>query len=157
MSKAFDSSRFSDLSYFLHLPFRSKAGFCVYFRNKLTYSRAHALEYSKHSIIWPRLLSHSLTAFIYAIYPSSNSFDYTKYFDWLFNFKVLSFYPFVEISILVGSKDHHQLWLFSSFTVQPNKLTFNFAIVPDLKQQVQLSWSFLPVIFLPMLLPYLFH
>ncbi|MPC41506.1 hypothetical protein E2C01_035100 [Portunus trituberculatus] len=139
MSEASDSSPFSVPSYFLYSHFRSKAGCCIYVHNKLTCSRAHALESSEFSIIWLRLNSHSLTKFICAVYLSYNSSDYSKFFDYLTS-KVehnLFLYPFVEISILGDFNVHHQLWLSSPFTDHSGELAFNFAILHDLQQLVQ--------------------
>ncbi|MPC40330.1 hypothetical protein E2C01_033886 [Portunus trituberculatus] len=55
LPEASDSSPFSVPSYFLYPHFSSKAGCCVYVRNDLTYSRAHAFESSEFSTIWPYL------------------------------------------------------------------------------------------------------
>ncbi|MPC51265.1 hypothetical protein E2C01_045111 [Portunus trituberculatus] len=83
LSEATDSSPFSVPSYFLYPHFRSKAGCCVYVRNDLTCSRAHALESSEFFTILLRLSSDSLTKFICAVYLSPNSSDYSKFFDYL--------------------------------------------------------------------------
>ncbi|MPC32612.1 hypothetical protein E2C01_025932 [Portunus trituberculatus] len=55
LSEATDSGPFSVPSYFLYSHFRSKAGCCIYVRNDLTCSRAHALESSEFFAIWLRL------------------------------------------------------------------------------------------------------
>ncbi|MPC60987.1 hypothetical protein E2C01_055049 [Portunus trituberculatus] len=52
LSEATDSSPFSVPTYFLYSHFLSKAGCCVYVRNDLTCSRAHALKSSEFSSIW---------------------------------------------------------------------------------------------------------
>ncbi|KAG0710600.1 hypothetical protein GWK47_022450 [Chionoecetes opilio] len=51
--------------------------------NDITCSRAHGLESSEFSTIWPRLQCHSLTKFICAVYLSPNSSDNVKFFDYL--------------------------------------------------------------------------
>ena len=51
VSEATDSNPFSVPSYFLYPHFRSKAGCCVYVRNDITCSRAHALESFEFSTI----------------------------------------------------------------------------------------------------------
>ncbi|MPC48072.1 hypothetical protein E2C01_041837 [Portunus trituberculatus] len=76
LSEATDSGLFSVPSYFLYSHFRPKAGYCVYVRNDLTCSRAHALESSEFSTIWLRLNSHSLTKLICVVYLSPNSSDH---------------------------------------------------------------------------------
>ncbi|MPC54811.1 hypothetical protein E2C01_048738 [Portunus trituberculatus] len=70
LSEATDSSPFLVPSYFLYFHFRSKTGCCVqslaplfnpgcvYVRNDLAYSHAHALESSEFSTIWLRFNSH---------------------------------------------------------------------------------------------------
>ena len=83
VSQATDSNPFSVPSYYLYPHFRSKAGCCVYVRNDLTYSRAHALESSEFSIIWLQLQSHFPTKFFCAVYLSPNSSDYRKFFNYL--------------------------------------------------------------------------
>ncbi|MPC28184.1 hypothetical protein E2C01_021379 [Portunus trituberculatus] len=55
LSEATDSSPFSVPSYFLYSHFRSKTLCCVYVRNDLTCSPAHALESYEFSTIWLRL------------------------------------------------------------------------------------------------------
>ncbi|KAK8395869.1 hypothetical protein O3P69_005762 [Scylla paramamosain] len=139
VSEATDSSPFSVPSYFLYPHFRSKAGCCVYVRNDLTCSRAHALESSEFSTIWLRLQSHSHTKFICAVYLSPNSSDYKKFFDYLTSKveHILTLFPFAEISILGDFNVHHQLWLSSPFTDHPGELAYNFAILHDLEQLVQ--------------------
>ncbi|MPC62823.1 hypothetical protein E2C01_056913 [Portunus trituberculatus] len=127
-SEANDSSPFSVLSYFLCSYFRSKAGCCVYVRNDLTCSRAHAHESSQISTIWLRHNSHSLTKFIGAVYFSLNSSNVEH---------ILSLYSFAKISILGDFNVRHQLWLSSPFTDHPGELDFNFAILHDLEQLVQ--------------------
>ena len=130
---------FSVPSYFLYSHFRSKAGCCVYVRNDITCSRAHALESSKFSTIWLRLQSHYLTKFFCAVYLSPNSSDYRKFFDYLTSKveHILTLFPFAEISILGDFNVHHQLWLSSPFTDHPGELAYNFAILHDLEQLVQ--------------------
>ncbi|MPC21610.1 hypothetical protein E2C01_014600 [Portunus trituberculatus] len=139
LSEATDSSPYSVPSYFLYPHFRSKAGCCVYVRNDLNYSRAHALESSEFSTIWLRLNSHSLTKFACAVYLSSNSSDYIKFFDYSTSKVeyILSLYPFAEISILGDFNVHHQLWLSSSFADHSGELAFNIAILHALEQLVQ--------------------
>ena len=139
VSEATDSSPYSVPSYFLYSQFQSKAGCCVYVRNDITCSRAHALESSEFSTIWLRLQCHSHTKFICAVYLSPNASDYVKFFDYL-TLKVehiLSHFPFAEISILGDFNVHHQQWLSSSFTDQPGEQAFSFAILHDLEQLVQ--------------------
>ena len=139
VSEQTDSSPYSVSSYFLYPQFRSKAGCCVYVRNDITCSRAHALESSEFSTIWLKLSSNSITKFICAVYLSPNSSDYVKFFDYLTSKveHILSHFPFAEISILGDFNVHHQLWLSSSFTDQPGEQAFNFAILHDLEQLVQ--------------------
>ena len=139
VSEATDSNPFSVPSYFLYSHFRSKAGCCVYVRNDITCSRAHALESSEFSTIWLRLQSHSLTKFFCAVYLSPNSSDYRKFFDYLTSKveHILTLFPFAEISILGDFNVHHQLWLSSPFTDHPGELAYNFAILHDLEQLVQ--------------------
>ncbi|MPC85353.1 hypothetical protein E2C01_080123 [Portunus trituberculatus] len=138
-SEVTDSSSFSVPSYFLYSHFRSKVGCCFFVRNDLTCSRAHALQSSEFSTIWLRLNSHSLTKFIYAIYLSPNSSDYSKFFNYLTSKveHILSLYPFAEISILRDFNVHHQLWLSSPFTEHPGELALNFGILQDLERLVQ--------------------
>ncbi|MPC59824.1 hypothetical protein E2C01_053852 [Portunus trituberculatus] len=50
--KATDSSPFSVPSNFPDPPFHSKAGCCIYGRNNLTCSHAHALKSFEFSIVW---------------------------------------------------------------------------------------------------------
>ncbi|MPC49266.1 hypothetical protein E2C01_043064 [Portunus trituberculatus] len=57
LSEATDSNLFSVPSYFLYPHIRSKAGCCIYVRNDLTCSRAHALESSVFSTFWLLALS----------------------------------------------------------------------------------------------------
>ncbi|XP_063889700.1 uncharacterized protein LOC135116266 [Scylla paramamosain] len=139
VSEATDSSSFSVPSYFLYPHFQFKAGCCVYVRNDLTCSRAHALESSEFSTIWLRLQSHSHTKFICAVYLSPNSSDYKKFFNYLTSKveHILTLFPFAEISILGDFNVHHQLWLSSPFTDHPGELAYNFAILHDLEQLVQ--------------------
>ena len=139
LSMETESSPFSVPSYFLYPQFRSKAGCCVYVRNDITCSRAHALESSDFSTIWLKLDSNSITKFICAVYLSPNSSDYSKFFDYLTSKveHILSHFPFAEISILGDFNVHHQLWLSSSFTDQPGEQAFNFAILHDLEQLVK--------------------
>ena len=135
---ATDSCPFSVLSYFLNPHFQFKAGCCIYVRNDITCSHAHNLESSQFSTIWLRLQSHSLTKFICAVYLSTNSSDYVKFFDYLASKVdcILSHFPYAE-----DFNVHHQLWLSSSFTDQPGEQTFNCATLHD-----QSSWcSSLPV------------
>ncbi|MPC46629.1 hypothetical protein E2C01_040353 [Portunus trituberculatus] len=108
-------------------------------RNDLTCSHAHALESSEFSSIWLRFNTHSLSEFIYAVYRSPNSSDYSKFFDYLTSRvkHILSLYSFAEIFILGGFNIHHQLWVFSPFTDHPGELAFNFAIFHDLEHLVQ--------------------
>ncbi|MPC45069.1 hypothetical protein E2C01_038754 [Portunus trituberculatus] len=108
LSEAIDSP-FSVPSYFLYSHFHSKAGCCVYVRNDLTCSCAHALESSEFSTIWLRLNSHSQTKFICAVYLSPNSSDYSKFFDYLTSKAehILFFYPFAEISMFTTSFGFH--------------------------------------------------
>ena len=119
--------------------FCSKSGCCVYVRNDIICSRAHALESSEFSTIWLRLQSHSLTKFFCAVYLSPNSSDYRKFFDYLTSKveHILTLFPFAEISILGDFNVHHQLWLSSPFTDHPGELAYNFAILHDLEQLVQ--------------------
>ena len=109
----------------------------MYVRYDLTLSRAYPLESSEFSI-WPRLTSHSLTKFIFTVYLSLNSSDYTKFFDYLTSKlgHTLSLYPLAEISIIGDLNVHHQLWLSSPFTEHPGEPYFNFAILHDLEQLV---------------------
>ena len=109
-------------------------------RSDVTCSHAPALESSEFSTIWLRLQSHSITKFICAVYLSPNSSDYVKFFDYLSSKveHILSHFPFAEITILGDFNVHHQLWLSSPFTDQPGEHAFNFAILNDLEQLVQL-------------------
>ena len=109
-------------------------------RSDITCSRAPGLESSEFSTIWLRLQCHSLTKFFCAVYLSPNSSDYVKFFDYLSSKveHILSHFPFAEISILGDFNVHHQLWLSSNFTDQPGEHAFNFAILNDLEQLVQL-------------------
>ncbi|MPC33695.1 hypothetical protein E2C01_027053 [Portunus trituberculatus] len=119
---------------------------------KTLYRRATTSEGSSRRTAWyhwrsgrsmpahtaSRLNSQSLTKFICAVYLSPNSFDYSRFFDYL-TFKVehiLSLYPFVEISIL-GDFSVHLLWLSSPFIDHPGELAFNFATLHDLEKLVQ--------------------
>ncbi|MPC82039.1 hypothetical protein E2C01_076682 [Portunus trituberculatus] len=139
LCEATDSTSISVPSYFLYSHFRSKAGCCVYVRNDLTCSRAHALESSEFFTICLRLNSHSLTKFICAVYLSPNVSDYIKFFDYLTSKveHILSLYPFADINILGDFNVPHQLWLFSPFTDHSGELALNFAIFYDLEQLVQ--------------------
>ncbi|MPC20839.1 hypothetical protein E2C01_013799 [Portunus trituberculatus] len=112
---------------------------CVYVRNDLTCSHAHALESYEFFTILLRLNSHSISKFICAVYFSPNSSDYSKFFDYLTSKveHILSLYPFAEISILADFNVLHKLWLSSPFTDPPGELAFNFAIFHDLEQLVQ--------------------
>ncbi|MPC41444.1 hypothetical protein E2C01_035035 [Portunus trituberculatus] len=116
-----------------------RTGCCVYVRNDLTCSRAHALESTEFSTIWLRLNSHSQTKFICVVYLSRNSSDYNKFFDCLTSKveNILSLYTFAEISILGDFNFHHQLWLSYPFTNHAGELAFNFAILHDLEQLMQ--------------------
>ncbi|MPC54004.1 hypothetical protein E2C01_047910 [Portunus trituberculatus] len=120
LSEATDSSPFSVPSYILYSHFLSKLGFCVYVRNDLTCSCAHALESSKFSTIWPRLN---------VIFPTTSTTSKVEH--------ILSFYAYPEISILGDFNVHHELCLSSPFTDPPGKLAFNFAILHDLEILVQ--------------------
>ncbi|MPC32924.1 hypothetical protein E2C01_026258 [Portunus trituberculatus] len=140
LAEASDSSPFSFPSYFAYSHFRSKAACCVYVRNDLTCSRAHALESSEFSTIWLiRLNCHSLTKFISAVYLFPNSSDYSKFFKYLTSNveHILSLYSFVDISIFGDFSVHHHLCLSSPFTDHPRELVFNFSILHDLEQLVQ--------------------
>ena len=134
-----DSSPFSVPSYFLYSHFQSKAGCCAYVRNNITCTRAHNLESSEFSTIWLRFQCHFLTKFICAVYLSSNSSGYVKFFDYLTSKVeyILSDFPYAEISILGDFNVHHKLWLSASFTDQPGEQILNFAIFHDLEQLVQ--------------------
>ncbi|MPC55095.1 hypothetical protein E2C01_049029 [Portunus trituberculatus] len=74
-----------------------------------------------------------------AVYLSSNSFEFHKFFDYLTSRveHILSLYPFAEIFILGDFNVHYQLWLSSPFTDHPGQLAFNFANFHDLEQLVQ--------------------
>ena len=135
-----DSKPFSVSSYYLYPRFQSKAGCCVYVRSDITCSRAPGLESSEFSTIWLRLQCHSLTKFFCAVYLSPNSSNYVKFFDYLSSKveHILTHFPSAEISILGDFNVHHQLWLSSPFTDQPGEHAYNFAILNDLEQLVQL-------------------
>ncbi|MPC64135.1 hypothetical protein E2C01_058247 [Portunus trituberculatus] len=96
LSEATDSSPFSVPSYFLYSHFHSKSECCIYVRNDLTCSRAHALESSEFSIIWRRLNTVlSQTKLICAVYLPRNSSDYSKFSNYLTSKveHILSLYP----------------------------------------------------------------
>ncbi|MPC23419.1 hypothetical protein E2C01_016466 [Portunus trituberculatus] len=124
-------------SILIFVPKLDVAPMCTY--SDLTCSRAHVLESFEFSTIWLRLKSHSLTRFICAVYLSSNSSDYSKFFDYLSSEveHIPSLYPFAKISILRDFNVYHQLWLSSPFTDHPGVLALNFAILHDLEQPVQ--------------------
>ncbi|MPC21310.1 hypothetical protein E2C01_014293 [Portunus trituberculatus] len=139
LSEATDSSPFSVFSYFLYSHFCSKTGCCVCVRNDLTCCHAHTLESSEFLAIWFTLKSQSRYKFICDVYPSPNSSDYSKFFDYLTSIVeyILSLYTFAEISIFEDFNVNHQLWLSYPFTDHPSELAFNFAILYDLEQMVQ--------------------
>ncbi|MPC19996.1 hypothetical protein E2C01_012926 [Portunus trituberculatus] len=115
------------------------SGCCVYVRNELTCFREHALESSEFSTIWLRLNTPSITKFICAVYLSTNSSDYIKFFDHITSKvkHILSLYPLLEISILGDFNVNYQVWLSSPFTDHPGELAFNNAILYNLEQLVQ--------------------
>ncbi|MPC45702.1 hypothetical protein E2C01_039408 [Portunus trituberculatus] len=114
LSEATDSNPFSFPSYSFYSNFCSKAGCCIYVRNDLTCSCAHALESFEFSTTWRRLNSHSLPNFICAVYLSPNSYDY-------------------KIYILGDFNVHHQVWFSYPFIDHLGELAFNFAILHDLE------------------------
>ena len=67
-------------SYFLYSHFQSKSGCCVYVRNDITCSHAHALESTEFFTNSLRLYCHSTTKFFCVVYRSSNFSDYVKLF-----------------------------------------------------------------------------
>ena len=132
------SSPFSVPSYFLYAQSNPKLAVAYKYVTTLL-ARAHNLESLEFSTIWIRLHCHSLTKYTRAVYISTNSSDYVKFFDYLKVEYILSHFPYAEISILGDFNVHHQLWLSSSFTDQPGEQTFNFAILHDLEQLVEFS------------------
>ena len=114
--------------------FQFKAGCCVYVRNDITCSCAHALESSEFSTIWLRLDCHSTTKFFCAVYCSPNSSDYVKFLKY-FTSKVeyiSTNFPLAKISIHRDFNIHHQLFS-SFFNDQPGEQV----ILHDLEQLVQ--------------------
>ena len=106
-------------------------------------ARAHNLESSEFSTIWLKLQCHSLTKYICAVYLSPNSSDYVKFFDYMTSKLqyILSHFPYADIYIF-DFNVHLQLWLSSSFTDESGEQAFNFAILHDLEQLVQLPTHF---------------
>ena len=51
---------------------------------------------------------------------------------------IVLYYPYVKISILEDFNIHHKFWLSFFLTDQPGKQIFNFAILNDIEQLVQL-------------------
>ena len=98
LSVTTDSIPFSVPSYFLYPHLQSKASCWAYVRNDITCSRAHNLESSELSSIWLRFQCHTLTKFICAVYLSSNSSDYIKFFDYLTSKVeyILPHFPYAE-------------------------------------------------------------
>ncbi|MPC33434.1 hypothetical protein E2C01_026784 [Portunus trituberculatus] len=70
---------------------------------RLTCSRPHVLESSEFSTIWLRLNNHSLTKFICVAYFSTNSCDYSKFFDYLTSKVEHILFPFLGLSMFIPS------------------------------------------------------
>ncbi|MPC44111.1 hypothetical protein E2C01_037775 [Portunus trituberculatus] len=90
-------------------------------------------------MLWLRINSQPLTKLICAFFVSSNSSDYSKFFDYLTSKEehTLSLYPFEDISIPGDFNVYHQLWLSSPSADHPAELAFSFAIIHDLEQLVR--------------------
>jgi hypothetical protein len=135
-----DSDPYSVNKYCLHPKFKFKGGCCAYVRDDVVCSRIPDLESSAFSTLWLRLSCQSTTKFICSVYRSPNSDDYPAFFDYL-NSKlevILSSNPFSEIVILGDFNVHHRQWLNSSTQDAAGELAYQFSILNDLVQLVQL-------------------